>query len=375
MNAFNLITSNVGSDQLHITATINETRDSAAEITEGIYKQLDSVLKTYSMRILHERVFGDLDFYEDFTKIRKKHSHFAMDPFSYIQGKPCSGKGLAGIQIHAVNSVSDENYWVIHDKNLPCGRGWKRNDTTYVYLTGIHGFRSRSDRRADQASRMFDNIDRILASQSFSIRNVVRTWIYLADILEWYDEFNAIRTEKFRLFGLIPGMVGESEMDAVYFPASTGIGGRNPAGGCALSDVLAISGDIQFSALPGVRQRSAYRYGSAFSRGMCIQERDYRQIFVSGTAAIDEQGRSLYPKNVEAQIVRTLEIVEALISENGAKLEDIRSATVYLKKPEDLGIYKKVAAKHGLTHLPVICVNADICRDELLFEMDALAVV
>ena len=122
-------------------------------------------------------------------------------------------------------------------------------------------------------------------------------------------------------------------------------------------------------------QPSAYSYGSAFSRGICIDERGYRQVFVSGTAAIDGTGRSLYPRDAEAQIRKTLEVVEALIGEKGAKYKDIRSATVYLKKSEDLSVYERLAGKLGLMELPAVFAVADICRDELLFEMDALAVV
>jgi enamine deaminase RidA (YjgF/YER057c/UK114 family) len=161
----------------------------------------------------------------------------------------------------------------------------------------------------------------------------------------------------------------------VYLPASTGIGGRNPAGASCCGDVLAVSGPVQISVLPEMLQPPAYGYGSAFSRGICIEEKGYRQVFVSGTAAIDAAGRSLYPRDAAAQIGRTLEVVEGLIGEKGAKFKDIRSATVYLKKAKDLSVYEKLAGRFGLMNLPAVFVVADICRDELLFEMDALAVV
>ena len=122
-------------------------------------------------------------------------------------------------------------------------------------------------------------------------------------------------------------------------------------------------------------QPSAYSYGSAFSRGICIEEKEHRQVFVSGTAAIDAAGRSLYPRDAAAQIRKTLEVIEALLGEKGAKFEDIRSATVYIKRAEDWSVYEKLAGRLGLTNLPAVFVIADICRDELLFEMDALAVV
>lgn len=375
MKPFELFKSHIGSDQLHLTVAINEETIPASKSTENIYSELSSVLDSKNMRILHERVFGNLDFFEEFAGIRRKYLNFEGGSFSYIHGQPCSGRGLAGIQIHAVEPASPKDYWVIRHNNLPCGNGWKRGDSNYIHLNGIVGNENGVKQREEQASSMFEKIDRILASQSVSFGNVARLWIFLEDILGWYDEFNAIRTEKFKALGLIPQPVVESELDRLCLPASTAVGGRNPAAASCLIDLLAVSGDARISILPGKQQRSPFRYGSAFSRGVSIREKDCDQILVSGTAAIDEKGRSLYPEDVEAQIGRTIETIESLIAERGARPEDIRSATVYLKKPEFLAVYKKVAAGFGPAPIPAVCVVADICRDELLFEMDALAVV
>jgi enamine deaminase RidA (YjgF/YER057c/UK114 family) len=375
MDEFTLFALEAGSDQLHLTARIDEESSSATETAEKICAAVASALDSYGMQTLNERVFGTLDFYQDYTRIRKEHRNFVQRPLSYIQGTPIHGYGLSGIQIHAVKPVSDENPRVLHDGKRPCGSIWRQKDTTYVYIAGLHGLQNGSRSRGDQAASMFEAMKRLLASQSIDFRNVVRTWIYLDDILEWYGVFNAVRTERFRSFGLIPRSAGKSSGNPVYLPASTGIGGRNPAGASCCGDALAVSGSIQVSVLPGILQPSAYSYGSAFSRGICIEEKLYRQIFVSGTAAIDETGRSLYPRDADAQIRKTLEVVEALIGEKGAKLKDIRSATLYFKKAEHLSVYKKLAGRLGLMNLPAIFVVADICREELLFEMDALAVV
>ena len=47
--------------------------------------------------------------------------------------------------------------------------------------------------REEQAEQMFDSTQELLKEYSASYRNVVRTWIYLADILDWYSEFNKVR--------------------------------------------------------------------------------------------------------------------------------------------------------------------------------------
>ncbi len=371
---YKMFVSNVGVDQIHITAAVENDKDQAATVAGDIYRELVSILHSRGMRILHERVFGSLDFYEQLVGIRRECLNLPNEPFSYIEGKPCRGEGLAGIQIHAVKPAADKDFWVIRNENRPCGRGWRRGDTTYIHLTGIAGSKKASS-RGEQTWAMFDKIARILASQNLAFRHVVRTWIYLADILDWYDEFNSIRTDKFREFDLIPDKPANSEIDKIYLPASTGISGKNPAGVSGICDALAMIGDLQVTVLNGVHQRSAYRYGSAFSRGICVQEKNHRQIFVSGTAAIDDQGKSLHPENVEAQIMRTIKSVEALMGQKGAKLKDICSATVHLKRPEDLTIFQRVAERFDFNHLPAVHVIADICRPELLFEVDAMAVV
>jgi enamine deaminase RidA (YjgF/YER057c/UK114 family) len=379
MDAFTLFALGAGTDQLHITARIDGQNQPAAATAEKIWADVALTLDSCGMRILSERVFGTLDFYESYRRIRGKHRNFVRGPFSYIQGNPVRGQGLGGIQIHAVKPVSDENPRVLYDGNRPCGSVWKRKETTYLHFAGVHGLQEalrNGDRsRRDQAASMFESMKRLLASQSTGFRDVVRTWIYLDDILEWYGAFNAARTEKFKSFGLIPGSVEEPDGNHVFLPASTGVGGRNPAGAFCCGDVLAVTGADRVSVLPATLQPSAYSYGSAFSRGICVEEKEYRQVFVSGTAAIDASGRSLYPRDAESQISTTLEVVKALIGEKGAGFEDIRSATVYFKKAGDWSAYEKVARRLGLMHLPAVFVVADICRDELLFEMDALAVI
>jgi len=76
-------------------------------------------------------------------------------------------------------------------------------------------------------------------------------------------------------------------------------------------------------------QIDAFRYGSAFSRGAVIREIDVTTIQVSGTAAIDERGQSLYPGDARSQIAYTLDTVGALLGQEGATMQDVVAATVF----------------------------------------------
>ena len=135
-----------------------------------------------------------------------------------------------------------------------------------------------------------------------------------ADILAWYPEFNEVRNEAYGRFGLMPS-AGD---DRLLLPASTGIGGQSPRGAAAVMDLLAVTGPQASGSgvkqLSNGRQCDAFRYGSAFSRGACVPRPGCSVIYVSGTAAIDEHGRSLHPGDVAGQIAATLEKVEALLA-------------------------------------------------------------
>jgi enamine deaminase RidA (YjgF/YER057c/UK114 family) len=218
---------------------------------------------------------------------------------------------------------------------------------------------------------MIERADRILRENGASYGDVVRTWFYLSDILDWYAGFNKVRNEKYGEFGIMPGP-GDRRL---LLPASTGIQGEIPSGAACTMDLIAVLGSN--SAKPNIKKLSnpiqfdAFRYGSAFARGSVIKNGSTDLIEVSGTAAIDEHGVSLYPGDIHSQIDCTLDKVQALLEQAGAGLRDICSATVFIKQPEFAEIFYEIASARGLEDLPCICVVADVCREELLFEMDA----
>jgi len=123
------------------------------------------------------------------------------------------------------------------------------------------------------------------------------------------------------------------------------------------------------------KQLDAFRYGAAFARGAVINEDDVSLIQVSGTAAIDEHGVSLYPGDIRSQINCTFDKIDSLLRHEGAGLTDICAATVFVKRPEYAEVFWEMAKNRGLDEFPAVCVVADVCREELLFEIDGEAIV
>jgi enamine deaminase RidA (YjgF/YER057c/UK114 family) len=448
----------------------------AAHAADAAYSLIAEALQERQMEIVHERAFGSLEVEHIVKTVRKRvfqeHGIPHDTPVTYVQGNPPWGKGLAGVIIRAVACRErGDSIWTVKEKGIPSGRGWQRNGSRFLILQSVHGLKDDTTllgTRSVQTQRMFENAHRILMKQGASYHDVLRTWIYISNIDEWYRKFNHARNYVYDKFGIMPsseippspsfdkgGQGGIFHNNNCFFPASTGIEGRTSSGAACTMDLIAAitphpnplpqgerekstspllmgreqgerdknippplrvaSGDS--SALRRTRrgeprrggeqgerdknippplrggdkgegvskplirrlsnpcQAEAFHYYSAFSRGVLIQEPDVSIIQVSGTAAIDERGASLFPDGIHNQITCTLDKIESLISPEGANLKDICAATVFVKQPEYAEVFHEVAASRGLKELPYVCVVADICREELLFEMDAEAVV
>jgi enamine deaminase RidA (YjgF/YER057c/UK114 family) len=251
-------------------------------------------------------------------------------------------------------------------------------DTTGARVLGLSDVGRRAGNRlaagpAEEAAAAIVSAEDLLAREGFSFRDVTRTWFYLRDILDWYGPFNAVRNAAFRRMGLA-GAGGGAPI-----PASTGIEGRNHRGGWCALDLLAMrprnGGRLDVKRLHSRKQNEATEYGSAFARALEVRLGDARYVFVSGTASIDDQGRTAHVGDFDRQARHTVEAVEALIESAGGSLADVAQATVFLANPSDARSFERMVAKTRLEGAPLVTTVADVCRPDLLFELDATAVL
>jgi 2-iminobutanoate/2-iminopropanoate deaminase len=123
----------------------------------------------------------------------------------------------------------------------------------------------------------------------------------------------------------------------------------------------------------------AYDYGSAFSRGMRIELGKFVVLLISGTASIDEGGRTLYAGDLRAQTRRTFDNISALLAAEGATWKDVVRTTCYLRDIErDYKAFNEERAafykKQKLNPLPASTgIQAILCRPDLLVEIEAIA--
>jgi 2-iminobutanoate/2-iminopropanoate deaminase len=123
----------------------------------------------------------------------------------------------------------------------------------------------------------------------------------------------------------------------------------------------------------------AYDYGSAFSRGMRIDLNGLTILLISGTASIDEHGRTVHVGDFRAQLQRTFENIGKLLAAEGATWHDIVRTTCYLRDIErDYQVFNDERTafykQQGLDPLPASTgIQAILCRPDLLIEIEAIA--
>ncbi len=355
-----------------------EQETDTLQIRKG-YRQIADCLLSKRAVLLHERIYGNARISSSTLELRntvyRENDVKTEIPPTFVEGTPCNGYAVAGIHAVAIQQYPDPEPPVVRWKNRPCGRALRGQDADYLALSDVGSLVRQVGKETpgEETRKTFAVVEEVLNQSQWTFHDVRRTWFYLQNILDWYNEFNQIRNTAFKHLGILNG----NPLGAI--PASTGIQGRNADGGWCTLDLLAIRAvpgqSIETRRLVNPKQNEAPQYGSAFARALSVKTARCQYLFVSGTASIDEHGVSVYPGDFEKQTIRTLENVSALLATAGAKLQDICQATAFVKRPEDVKLYHSIAHRMGLDRVPVVCTLADVCRDDLLYELDATAVL
>ena len=126
----------------------------------------------------------------------------------------------------------------------------------------------------------------------------------------------------------------------------------------------------------------AYDYPSkvSFVRGMRVDLDNCVMLFISGTASVNEDGASIHPGDVKAQTLRALTNIKALLESENADWHDMVRTTCYLADFRDYDDFNEVRnafyEEEGLSPVPAsTCIEARICRPELLVEIEAIAMI
>jgi enamine deaminase RidA (YjgF/YER057c/UK114 family) len=96
-------------------------------------------------------------------------------------------------------------------------------------------------------------------------------------------------------------------------------------------------------------------------------------LFISGTASVDERGRTVHRGDFEAQVERMILNISTLLEKQESSWSDVVSAITYLKNPADAPSLDNILTRKGIRGFPNVLVHAPVCRPDLLCEMEAIA--
>lgn len=244
----------------------------------------------------------------------------------------------------------------------------QRGDLTHSWTTGI--ICPEVNTSYEQTYGVFaEYLDFLNARGMTLAENVVRTWLFVQNVDANYSGLVKARRELFTEHGLTAD---------THYIASTGIEGAYADVRAKVTmDVYAIKGlkQDQIRYLEALDHLSpTHVYGVTFERATAVSYRDRRQVVVSGTASIDRDGNIVHPGNVQAQLERAIENIEALLKQGGAALSDIGLFIVYVRDPSDHEYaWRRMRERFG--SVPMEVVVASVCRPGWLIEVEGKALV
>ena len=198
--------------------------------------------------------------------------------------------------------------------------------------------------------------------------NCIRTWIFVQNVDVNYAGVVKARNEVFATQNLT---------DKTHFIASTGIAGRHANPKVLVQmDAYAVEGidkeQIHYLYAP-THLNPTYEYGVSFERGTYVDYGDRRQVFISGTASINNKGEIMYPGDIRQQTLRMWENVETLLKEAECTFEHVAHLLVYLRDIADYTIVREMFEER-FPNIPKVYLLAPVCRPGWLVEMECMAV-
>lgn len=310
----------------------------------------------------------------------------AMPVTTYVVQPPCGGAAL-GAELWALGGPG-----VKVTRSGPQRLAVELDGIRWVYCGGICGEAGLDGPYAESLSA-FQRMGRELAAEGVSYDQVVRTWLYVNQITEGpdgrqrYQELNRARADFYRSirFG---NKLRAPRAPETFYPASTGIGTSGAQLAMACMAIESQRPDVFVMPLENPQQTPAYCYQKGyspqspkFSRAMAVVQGRFVSTLVSGTASI-VNSKTCHPGDVVRQTEQTIENIERLIApenfarhglkNSGATLKDVAKLRVYVKRAEDYEPCRRVCERL-LPRVPAIYLFADICRPDLLVEIEAVA--
>jgi enamine deaminase RidA (YjgF/YER057c/UK114 family) len=237
----------------------------------------------------------------------------------------------------------------------------------------------------EQSDQVFAHLEELLLRENLPVSSIIRQWNYIENISSFendYQNYQAFNDARSHFYAKADWSLG--------YPAATGIGTQ--AGG-VMVELIAIAGTgLINSALDNPLQIAAHKYSQGVLLGAldpCTQQRttpkferariiglpELQTAYISGTAAIRGES-SLISKDVIEQTQITMQNIDHLISAGNypvqGALREFKLLRIYVKNPKQMGEVRDYM-KVNYPDISKLYICADICREELLIEIEGIA--
>ena len=307
----------------------------------------------------------------------REHFREKVPLISYVSQKPM--KGMLNAEVTSLSEVEDLKIIYGNDYIVLENKYCRELMTEGILPPDIYASHK------EQSDRVFSRLEEILLHEKLPVSSIIRQWNYIENISSFeneYQNYQAFNDARSRFYDKADWSLG--------YPAATGIGTQ--AGG-VMVELIAIAGaDLVNRALDNPLQIAAHKYSQGVLLGAldpCTQQRttpkferariiglsDQQTAYISGTAAIRGES-SLISEDVIEQTQITMQNIDHLISVQNypvqGAIRNFKLLRIYVKNPtqmEEVRDYMKV-------NYPDICklyICADICREELLVEIEGIA--
>jgi chorismate lyase/3-hydroxybenzoate synthase len=254
-----------------------------------------------------------------------------------------------------------------------------RSNSAYLFgVITLPEFADTADASGLQLSteQAYNEIFELMAALDYPY--IYRFWNYITDIngvsqnLERYWQFNAGRKDAF---------TRHADTIGAQYPAACALGlSKGP-----LSIAFLLGRETVPIAIENPRQVSAYEYPEqygprtpSFSRATLLKSSDVSTLFISGTASI--VGHETYHLNdPAAQARETMVNLQIVLDQANQQLDkplfklNELFLRVYVRNAQDLPLIKQAIQDHLNATCKAIYILADICRQDLLLEIEAIA--
>lgn len=302
-------------------------------------------------------------------------------PITLIPQHLLPNGGLA-IEVYTLDAKAEIKF---EEKEGVCYGLTGNDNESMLFIEGIPAS-DFSDSVRLQSEEVFDKLDTILSAYGFEVDDIVRQWNYIGSIVahregkQNYQEFNDARTRYYARGRWSNG-----------YPAATGIGAsgdciivggiafkkRNEKGIYPIDNPLQVAAYVYSKSVLIDDDKNAMKSTPKFERAKLIETERGACCFVSGTAAIRGE-ESIDATSVTQQTIKTIENIQYLVSKEnlvrfGAKPYDLNYAIlqVFVKNAEDYDAVRAVVEK-CYPQVPTIYTVADVCRRELLVEIEGI---